>query len=74
MSVDERLKETTFTEFCSYAGCEVKVDTTVVLPSNFMPETPPRIIKRSCSSYADCILQDKTACPLAVGKLSGLAS
>ncbi len=71
--VDEkRMVEEVVTCNCVHAGADVEVTTVVVYPSDVLPDQPPRIVDRDCSHLTECNLQDKCACPFAIGQLSGV--
>ena len=70
MSIRKRITETTTQRFCSHANCKVELKTTYIYPSDIMPDTGPRINRRSCSHYFSCSLHDKTACTFAVKKIN----
>ena len=71
--VDEkRMVEEVVTCNCVHAGADVEVTTVVVYPSDVLPDQPPRIVNRDCSHLTECNLQDKCACPFAVGQLSSV--
>ena len=48
--------------YCEHVGHEVDLETEVVLPSEYLPEQPPRIIARRCSNAIDCNGSNKPPC------------
>lgn len=66
MQKEDRIRQTTYSQFCPHARGEVRIHSTLVYPADIIPETPPRITRRSCSQYMACNLLDKTFCPMAV--------
>ena len=48
--------------YCEHVGHEIRLETEVVLPSEYLPEQPPRIIARRCSEAIDCNGINKAAC------------
>lgn len=57
-------QETVFT--CPHINQPVQVATQVVYPSSFFRDLPPRVVQRTCSGEFDCVLVDKSACPVKV--------
>lgn len=49
---------------CPHYDQPAVIDTCVAQPSYFFREMPSRIISRTCSAEFDCILMDKSACPM----------
>lgn len=49
---------------CPHYHLTVQVETRVVFPSDFFREYPARIMERKCSGEFDCVLVDKSACPM----------
>ena len=66
MFTGSRQQQDFIVKFCSHAGEDVRLDSTIVLPSDHLPDGPPRIIRRTCSHYLDCKLLDKTACKMSI--------
>ncbi|TAK12067.1 MAG: hypothetical protein EPO32_09815 [Anaerolineae bacterium] len=66
MAANQRTIRTDYRQYCSHAGDEVRIETEFATPAEFLPETPPRIVHRSCSHYCVCNLHDKAACSFAV--------
>ncbi len=48
--------------YCDHAGREVSLETEIILPAEFMPETPPRIRAHRCSMAMECRQVDQPAC------------
>ncbi|HET9589134.1 MAG TPA: hypothetical protein VFO91_10130 [Anaerolineales bacterium] len=48
--------------YCEHVGHEVALETQVVLPSEHLPEQPPRIIARRCSNALVCNGVNKPTC------------
>ena len=40
--------------YCEHVGHEIALETLVVLPSEHLPEQPPRIIAHRCSNALEC--------------------
>lgn len=66
MTADQRTFKTEYRQYCAHAGGQVTIETRFAAPAEHLPETPPRILSRSCSNYCDCTLQDKAACTFSV--------
>lgn len=49
---------------CPHYDIPVRVESQVVMPSDFFREMPQRITRRTCSHEFDCFLLDKSACPM----------
>lgn len=64
--IQERFYEKTVLNFCTYAQREVRILSCLVHPADRLPDGPPRITRRVCDAFAECTLQDKSACPAAV--------
>ena len=48
--------------YCEHVQHEIALETLVVLPSEFLPEQPPRIISHRCSEALECNGINKPAC------------
>ena len=49
---------------CAHYRAPVVIESSVVYPSDLFWEQPQRILQRTCSAEFDCILLDKSACPM----------
>ncbi len=54
---------------CPHYGFPVNIETEVVYPSDFFRELPPRILQRTCSGEFDCVVVDKSACPMRLAQI-----
>jgi hypothetical protein len=48
--------------YCEHAGQEVSMDAEVILPAEWLPEGPPRVIAHRCSRAVDCNLDNRASC------------
>ncbi|HLE89710.1 MAG TPA: hypothetical protein VI753_01070 [Anaerolineales bacterium] len=48
--------------YCEHVGHEIALETQVVLPSEHLPEQPPRIIAHRCSNALVCNGINKPTC------------
>jgi hypothetical protein len=48
--------------YCERVGHEIAFETEVVVPSELLPEQPPRIIAHRCSNSIECNGVDKPGC------------
>lgn len=49
---------------CPHYHLTVQVESRVAMPSDVFREQPARITDRTCSAEFDCVLIDKSACPM----------
>jgi len=49
-------------QHCDHVGCAVNLEVQLVLPSEYLPEQPPRIIGHRCSKGLQCSLFTKPSC------------
>lgn len=50
----ERRWEPIREQYCDHAGCNVALEVQVVLPPEYLPDQPPRIIAHRCSRGLQC--------------------
>ena len=50
--------------YCEHVGHEIALETQVVLPSEYLPEQPPRVIAHRCSYIIECNGINKPTCSL----------
>lgn len=48
--------------YCDHVEHEVALETEVVLPPEYLPDQPPRILARRCSNAIECNSLDKATC------------
>ena len=48
--------------YCDHVGQEIALETQVVLPSENLPEQPPRIVAHRCSKALECNGINKPSC------------
>jgi len=48
--------------YCEHVGHDIALETQVVLPSEYLPEQPPRVLARRCSNAMACNGIDKATC------------
>lgn len=48
--------------YCEHADQEVSMDAEVILPAEWLPEGPPRVIAHRCSRAVDCNLDNRASC------------
>jgi hypothetical protein len=53
---------TSKTLYCEHVHHEVALETQVVLPSEHLPEQPPRILAHRCSDATECNCVNKPGC------------
>ncbi len=58
----QRMWQTIKVRYCEHAGEEVSMDAEVILPAEWMPYQPPRVIAHRCSRAIDCNLDDRASC------------
>lgn len=51
-------------QYCAHVGHEIALENELVYPAEHLPEQPPRIMARRCSSAIECNLMEKAACAL----------
>jgi hypothetical protein len=49
-------------QYCEHVGHEIALEHEVVYPAEHLPDQPPRIIARRCSSAVECNMMDGAAC------------
>ena len=59
-----RLQQTVYS--CPHYSVPVRVESRISYPSDLFREQPQRIMQRTCSAEFDCILVDKSACPMRI--------
>ncbi|MEX2161314.1 MAG: hypothetical protein WD751_05300 [Anaerolineales bacterium] len=62
-----RLEQKVFA--CPHYQVPVRVESRVAIPSDFFRESPVRIVQRTCSAEFDCVLVDKSACPMGIQQI-----
>lgn len=55
-------RKTLKVKFCDHVNCEVNFEVETVLPAEFLPDQPGRIVSRRCSLGTQCSYLDKVAC------------
>ncbi len=50
------------TQYCKHAGCDVQLEVHVVLPPEFLPDQPPRVVGHRCSHGLQCNLLTQPSC------------
>jgi hypothetical protein len=51
-------------QYCDHVGHEIALENDLVYPAEHLPEQPPRILGRRCSSAIECNLVDKASCAI----------
>ena len=64
MSFPARAESQKTVYHCAHCDAPVLIESKVVYPSDLFAEMPQRILKRTCSHEFDCLLLDKSACPM----------
>ncbi|MEX1247063.1 MAG: hypothetical protein WEA61_01155 [Anaerolineales bacterium] len=54
---------------CPHYQVPVRVESRMAVPSDFFRESPVRILQRTCSAEFDCVLLDKSACPMRIQQI-----
>ena len=72
MHAKAHVREDNFTCFCQHAKGDVHIASTVVFPADTLPDSPPRVINRSCNHFVDCSLRDKSECAWAIASINRL--
>jgi hypothetical protein len=49
-------------QYCDHAGCNVALEVQVVLPAEFLPDQPPRVLAHRCSNGLQCSQLTKPTC------------
>jgi hypothetical protein len=49
---------------CEHAGREVTLETQIVVPSDLLPDQPPRVVAHRCSNMVECNKVEKMTCAL----------
>lgn len=49
---------------CEYAGRDVVFETQIIIPSESLPDQPPRVIAHRCSNAIECNKIEKMTCAL----------
>lgn len=50
------------TQYCKHADCEVQLEVHVVLPPEYLPDQPPRVVGHRCSHGLQCNLLTQPSC------------
>jgi len=58
----QRTWQTLKIRYCEHAGQEVSMDAEVILPAEWLPEGPPRVIAHRCSRAVECNLDNRASC------------
>ena len=58
----QRTWQTIKIRYCEHAGQEVSMDAEVILPAEWLPDGPPRVIAHRCSHAVDCNLDNRASC------------
>ncbi len=56
---------------CAHCSQPVVIESKIVYPSDLFREMPQRIAGRSCNHEFDCVLMDKSACPMKLLQIRG---
>lgn len=48
--------------YCSHVGQEVAMEVEAVYPSDFIPDSAPRIQAHRCSNAVNCLISQRAAC------------
>ncbi|MDD5369261.1 MAG: hypothetical protein PHQ40_09255 [Anaerolineaceae bacterium] len=49
-------------QYCSHAGDQVRLEAQLVLPAEFLPDPPARVVAHRCSHAYICNLQNQASC------------
>jgi hypothetical protein len=49
-------------QYCSHAGEQVRLEAQVVLPAEFLPDQPPRVVAHRCSHAYICSVERQGSC------------
>lgn len=58
----EKTWQTIKVVFCEHAGREVQLDAEIIIPADFLPDTPPRVGAHRCSHALACNLDERSTC------------
>lgn len=50
------------TQYCKHVGGDVQLEVHVVLPAEYLPDQPPRVIGHRCSHGMQCSLLTHPSC------------
>ncbi len=60
----EKIWQVERVKFCEHVGEEVLLENQVVLPAEFLPDQPPRVVAHRCSHGIECNMKEQPACAL----------